>query len=122
MNKKIQEQIKKSLLERKEKIEQELAEFAHKDPEHEDNYISDVPDYGNKDDENAEEIAAYGDRISIEHSLETTLRDINKTLERIEKGEYGNCKYCGKAIPEKRLMARPVSSSCMDCKERLSNK
>lgn len=115
------ERIRTDLLERKEKIEKELTEFATKDPKVEGNFRSEFPDFGNKEDENAEEIATYGDRISIEYSLENTLRDINKALDAIEKGTYGICKYCGKEITEKRLLARPVSSSCIECKEHLAN-
>lgn len=114
------EKIKNSLLERKAQLEKELASFTDKDKHVKDDYKAKFPEYGDKDDENAAEIAEYGDKLSLEQSLEKTLRDINKTLERIEKGEYGVCKYCGKEINEKRLLARPVSSACMECKEKLS--
>ncbi len=121
MDKKVVERIKADLQERKAKIEKELAEFAAKDTKVEGNFRSEFPDFGNKEDENAEEIAAYGDRLSIEYSLENTLRDIRKALDAIDKGTYGICKYCGNPISEKRLLARPVSSSCIECKEHLAN-
>ncbi|MFC1598675.1 TraR/DksA family transcriptional regulator [Patescibacteria group bacterium] len=113
------EKIKKDLIARKEQIEKELASFAKKDEFIKDNYRSEFPDFGDKEDENAKEIAEYTDNLSIEHSLEKTLRDINKTLERIDKGTYGKCNYCGKEIKEDRLLARPVSSACVECKEKL---
>ncbi|MDD5340833.1 MAG: TraR/DksA family transcriptional regulator [Patescibacteria group bacterium] len=121
MKKEILEKIKKDLLERKSQIENELAGFAKKDEHIKDNYRSEFPDYGDKEDENAGEIAEYTDNLSIEFSLETTLRDINKALEKIEKGKYGKCNYCGNEIPEERLLARPASSSCVECKEKLSS-
>jgi RNA polymerase-binding transcription factor DksA len=123
MRKEILEKIKKDLLERKSQIENELAGFAKKDDHIKDNYRSEFPDYNtdNKEDENAGEIAEYTDNLSIEYSLETTLRDINKALDKIEKGNYGKCSYCGKEIPEERLLARPASSSCVDCKEKITS-
>jgi len=37
-------------------------------------------------------------------------------LQRLEDGEYGECVACGEDISEKRLMARPVATHCIDCK------
>ena len=99
MKKEILEKIKKDLLARKEQIEKELAGFAKKDEFIKDNYRSEFPDFGDKEDENAEEIATYTDNLSVEYSLEKTLRDIVKTLDRIGKGNYGKCAYCNAAIP-----------------------
>lgn len=115
------EKIKKDLLVRKEQIEKELAGFTKKDEFIKDNYRSEFPDFGDKEDENAEEIAQYTDNISIEFSLEKTLRDINKALERIKDGSYGKCAYCGQEIAEERLMARPTSNACVECKEKLTS-
>ncbi len=44
------------------------------------------------------------------------LAKIDETLKRIEKGEYGKCTECGEEIPFERLLARPVTSLCIDCK------
>ena len=121
MKKETLEKIQKDLLERKVQIEAELASFAKKDEYVKDNYRSEFPDFGDKEDENAKEIAEYTDNLSIEYSLESTLRDINKALEKIKKGTYDKCNYCGKEIAEERLLARPASSSCVECKEKLSS-
>jgi len=121
MNKSTLEKIKQNMLQRKEQIEAELKNFTKKDEKLKDNYRAEFPDFGDKEDENAKEIAEYTDNLSIEYSLEKTLRDINKALEQIEKGNYGKCKYCGKQIPEERLLARPASSACVECKEKLTS-
>ena len=121
MKKETLEKIKNNLLARKEQIEKDLASFASEDKHVKDNYRSEFPDYGDKEDENAGEIAQYTDNLSIEYSLEKTLRDINKALDRIKKGTYGKCTYCGKEIPESRLLARPASSACVECKEKLTS-
>jgi RNA polymerase-binding protein DksA len=81
--------------------------------------VAKFPEYGDKPDENAQEISDYTTNIATEKVLEKTLEDINKALERIEKGTYGICKYCGREIDQKRLVARPVASSCIACKTEL---
>lgn len=46
------------------------------------------------------------------------LKKIEYTLQKIEFGTYGICESCGAQIPYKRLLARPVASLCIDCKEK----
>ncbi|MCK6526599.1 RNA polymerase-binding protein DksA [Myxococcota bacterium] len=41
---------------------------------------------------------------------------IREALQRIEEREYGVCEVCGEDISEKRLIARPVTTHCIDCK------
>ncbi len=41
---------------------------------------------------------------------------VKEALERIENGTFGICDSCGKPISEKRLMARPVTTQCIECK------
>ena len=45
------------------------------------------------------------------------LKKINKTLEKIERGEYGYCDECEGPIGFTRLCARPVADMCINCKE-----
>ena len=47
------------------------------------------------------------------------LKKINKALEKIKKGEFGECERCGDEISIKRLDARPVAELCIRCKEEL---
>ncbi len=42
---------------------------------------------------------------------------IEKTLEKIDQGTYGECEGCGDEIGAKRLVARPVASLCIACKD-----
>ena len=44
------------------------------------------------------------------------LSKIEAALEKIEEGEYGECKICGEDIGVKRLRARPVAELCIECK------
>lgn len=108
------------LIEEKTKLEQELGKFTKKNPHVAGDFNSTFPDYGDKDDENAAEVAEYAANISIEQDLERTLRDVKTALERLEAGQYGICKYCHKPIEEKRLVARPTSSACVACKKAIT--
>lgn len=42
---------------------------------------------------------------------------IQEAIKRIDNGVYGICEICGEDISEKRLEARPVTTSCLKCKE-----
>lgn len=115
------EKIKGILLEEKERFERELSQFAEKNPRVEGDYDAQFPEFGEKDDDNAQEVEQYTVRKPLEISLEKTLRDVNNALERLDEGTYGICKYCGEPIDEKRLLARPTSSSCVSCKKTLTD-
>ena len=119
MDNKVLGQIKAKLTEEAARLEQELGQFATKDRADSTNYQSRFPQYGSDEGENANEVAIYGDRLSLEHTLEQQLRDVQKAIKGIDAGTYGICKHCGKPIEERRLLARPVSTSCVDCKKRL---
>ena len=113
-------QIKTILTDEKNRLENDLNKFTTKNPHVTDDYNSQFPEYGDKEDENAAEVADYAANIPLEESMEKTLRDVNSSLKRLEKGEYGICKYCKKPIEEKRLLARPTSSACVECKKTIT--
>jgi DnaK suppressor protein len=46
------------------------------------------------------------------------LYHLDRALERIEKGEYGNCIGCENEINPERLEAVPHARLCIDCKSR----
>lgn len=109
--------IKNILLEEKTRLEQELGKFTKANKHMSGDYDSNFPEYGDKEDENAAEVADYAANLPLEQTLEKSLRDVNQSLTRIDKGDYGICKYCKKPIEEKRLLARPTSSACVECKK-----
>jgi DnaK suppressor protein len=66
------------------------------------------------------------DRASLEadRNFELRIRDrerkliakMQEAIRRIDDGTFGSCDNCGGPISEKRLMARPVTTQCIDCK------
>lgn len=55
-------------------------------------------------------------QLRIRDRERVLIRKIQEGLQRIEDGEYGVCTSCGEEISEKRLIARPVATHCIDCK------
>ncbi|MER6787961.1 TraR/DksA C4-type zinc finger protein [Streptomyces sp. NPDC000658] len=43
------------------------------------------------------------------------LEELDRALERLERGEYGQCEVCGKTIPPERLEIRPAATTCVHC-------
>lgn len=66
------------------------------------------------------------DRASLEsdRNFELRIRDrerklitkMQEAISRIDDGTFGICEACGGLISEKRLIARPVTTLCIDCK------
>ena len=78
------------------------------------------PDYGDKEDENAAEVAAFEGNLSMEKNLELSLFNVDKALKKIDEGKYGLCEKCGKMIAPERLRAFPSATACMDCKKKFA--
>ena len=116
MNKKLIEKLKQKLEEEKKAIEKELESFAKKDEGISGNWATKYPNRedGNMEEE-ADETQEYDNLLSLEHSLELKLRDVNVALEKIKKGDYGKCEKCGKEIEEERLLAYPEARLCIEC-------
>jgi RNA polymerase-binding transcription factor DksA len=115
------DKIKTALEQERERIAKELSGFTKKNPHVSGDFDATYPEYGSEEDDNAREIADYTANKPLELSLEKTLRDVDKALERLKKGTYGICKYCDKPIDEKRLLARPTSGACVSCKKTLTD-
>mgnify|MGYP000014378396 CR=1 FL=1 len=49
------------------------------------------------------------------------LRQIEGALQRVGRGDYGECAACGDDIGERRLMARPMATHCIDCMTELES-
>ena len=113
-------QFKIRLLEEKANLLQELQDFGKENPNKPGKFEAGMEEIGTSEDDNAQEISEFADDASIEARVEAELKDVESALKAIDTGTYGQCKYCGKMIDEKRLEARPESSSCVSCKKVLT--
>lgn len=59
--------------------------------------------------------------LGILENEEQEIREIDEALSRIEKGTFGICESCDKAIPVARLKALPYARMCVECKQNEEN-
>ncbi len=73
-----------------------------------------------------EHLADITDQASFltDRNFELRIRDrerkliakMHKSIQKIDDGSYGICENCDEEISEKRLIARPVTTLCIQCK------
>lgn len=54
---------------------------------------------------------------ALDNQIRVEMRQIEKTLARMDEGAYGECETCGKPIAPKRLEALPHATRCIACEE-----
>jgi len=83
--------------------------------------------------ERANELSAYDDHpadlasetferekdLAIRESVESMIHKVINALEKIDRGTYGMCDACGRAIKKARLKALPFATLCLECQDRL---
>ena len=109
MNKRDTARFKKLLLEQKAQLlgnaQKTLSGDIHVDPD-------DFPD----------EIDTASSEVNLQFTGRLREREqgllakIEEALQKIARGDYGECLNCGEDIGMKRLKARPVAQLCIDCK------
>ncbi len=101
------------------KKQREILEKELKRLESELSGIEKFPSYGDRDDENAEEVEDFITSQGQEKELKIMLQDVKKALKKISDGTYGYCKNCGntKLIDKKRLEAFPAATTCIKCED-----
>lgn len=121
MNEKIIHELKDKLEKQKARIEQQLKSFAEKDEKVKGDWDTRFPKFDGGEtgsaalEKAADEVEEYSALLPLEHNLETSLRNIDLALEKIQKRQYGKCEKCGKEIPAERLKAFPEARFCLKC-------
>ncbi|MDZ7799025.1 MAG: TraR/DksA C4-type zinc finger protein [Patescibacteria group bacterium] len=109
------QKMKRNLELEKYEIRKRLGHFGQEDAHVKDDFHTDFPEFGNKDEDNATEVAEYMNNLSLEGNLESRIKEIDEALESIEKGTYGYCKNCQKEINPERLKINPAAKTCVQC-------
>ncbi len=118
MNKKLIEELKGKLEKEKLTLEKELEIFATEDKNVKGNWDTKRINSEDTDmEEKADEVEEYDNLLSLEHSMELKLKDVNLAVEKMKKDSYGKCEKCGKEIEEERLLACPEAKLCIKCNE-----
>ena len=114
MEKKLLEQLQEALEKEKLSLEKQLESFAIEDKNIKGNWDTKRTNAQDTDmEEKADEVEEYDNLLSLEHSLELKLKDVNLALEKIGKDGYGVCEKCTKEIEPERLMACPEARLCI---------
>lgn len=112
------DEMREQLNTAKARLESELAKFGRRSAQGDDDFTTTWEDYGEKEEENAAEVAAYSDSLGLEATFEPELREVIEALTRLDAGAYGLCKTCGRDINKPRLQARPMATLCIECQEK----
>jgi RNA polymerase-binding transcription factor DksA len=120
MDKAFKEKLKKELESEKTKLEERLSQFADKDDKVPGNWNTRYTQAtDNVDDDSIEDatdqVEKYSNLLSVEHSLEKKLQEVDASLEKIDSKEFGTCSKCGGAIAKERLEVNPSAQTCMKC-------
>jgi len=65
--------------------------------------------------EQAAEVQTFAALESTRESALAELAAVNRALERIDNGTYGECTVCGKNIDPRRLGVLPQAATCVRC-------
>jgi RNA polymerase-binding transcription factor DksA len=76
-------------------------------------YKPSFPSLGDKEDENASEVAEYETNVAITSDMEKKLERVEAALKRITDGVYGKCLAGGDEIEPDRLRAVPEAENCL---------
>ncbi|PIS08032.1 hypothetical protein COT78_00410 [Candidatus Berkelbacteria bacterium CG10_big_fil_rev_8_21_14_0_10_43_13] len=76
------------------------------------------PDYGDRDEDNTQEIVDYEKNLSVEDSLKQSLDEVNIALKSIETGDYGQCRKCSVEIDRELLEVMPSIDLCSKCQKK----
>ena len=82
--------------------------------EHSPNELS---NYDNHPADLGSELYSVEMNMALKVHEQSKLNDINRALNKLEKGTYGKCESCKQEIPYERLEVLPSAKLCMDCEK-----
>lgn len=111
----LQSELREQLLAERQRLEREIANIDSVGIRG-DTFLTDETDTIDQHPADAgTELFEREKNLTVQHTLEQSLQDINDALERMKAGTYGICENCGEPIPEKRLRAMPEARYCIQC-------
>lgn len=54
--------------------------------------------------------------LSLEESIYASIAQVDRALDKLERGTYGHCDRCGRPIAVGRLQVAPFATLCIECK------
>ncbi len=121
MDQETREKLKQKLLSEKNKIRELLEKMTNQKEFNKDKVQVTWSDMGDKEEDNAVEVANFQDNMSLERDLEVNLEKIEYALEKIDREDFGKCVKCGNDIKIERLIAYPEAEACISCASKKRN-
>ena len=107
-------EIKEHLSSERNKIKTTLSSLKAQDPFSDPERLIDNA----ASDTEAKEESSHERMEALEKELRQHLNDIEKALDRVQKGSYGKCLNCGKMIDTDRLAIKPTALLCVVCERK----
>jgi RNA polymerase-binding protein DksA len=101
----------REIAERRADYDRAMAELTYLQQSGGDGAGDDQADAGSKTFEREQE-------LSIANNRRDLLVQMERAMERLDKGTYGRCESCQQPIPKPRLQAFPSATLCVKCKQR----
>ena len=89
--------------------------------ENDNNESSELSSYDNHPAEIASELFDIEHQMALKKLHEHEISEIEKSLQKLEKGTYGICESCNRKIDSKRLELLPQAKLCIDCAKETDN-
>lgn len=112
------EMFRELLLKKEKDIEHTIGLMKENNSAEQDKYSpAELSNYDNHPAEIGTELfqAEFNNALKVHE--EHILKEIRDALERIDKGTYGKCAFCGEEIDIERLKAIPYADLCIDCEK-----
>ena len=103
--------LQREIAERRADYDRAMAELTRLQQASGDGAGDDQADAGSKTFEREQE-------LSIANNRRDLLVQMERAMERLDKGTYGRCESCQQPIPKPRLQAFPSATLCVKCKQR----
>ena len=108
------------LHEEKEKVMESLEHISKEISDSMDMYYTELSGYDNHPGDIGTETYMMEQDKGMKNKLKNTLREIDESLESMEKGTYGICNTCDKEINKERLELIPYLKTCIECSSELT--
>jgi len=83
--------------------------------------IEKFPSYGEKEEENAQEVEEFEGYLGLRSGARNLKAQIEKALIKMQKGTYEKCDICKGQIEHGRLEAFPAAATCVGCSRKNGN-
>ncbi len=111
------QELKKLLLDEKDRIEKELRSFTSETADSVGGHETLMPpqEKENNPEDQASQEEQYFKLKSLENILEQRLTEVRSALEKIDLEGFSICQNCHQEIPWARLKVNPAATTCIDC-------